>query len=54
MLAMTGYNGLFGYRTDVAYKTHENLQSDQQAFLDSHPDFNYDDEVTQAKRLPTL
>ena len=51
MLAMTGYNGLFGYRTDVAYKTHENLQSDQQAFLDSHPDFNYDDEVTQAKKI---
>ncbi|MDO4272953.1 MAG: polysaccharide deacetylase family protein [Eubacteriales bacterium] len=48
ILAMTGYNGVFGYRTDIAYKTGENLQDDQKQFLDSHPDFNFEQEVQQA------
>lgn len=48
ILAMTGYNGVLGYRTDIAYKTGENLQDNQKEFLDSHPDFNYDWEVQQA------
>ncbi|MDC7291618.1 polysaccharide deacetylase family protein [Blautia schinkii] len=48
ILAMTGYNGVLGYRTDIAYKTGENLQPDQKEFLDSHPDFNFDDEVQRA------
>lgn len=48
ILAMTGYNGVLGYRTDIAYKTGENLQDNQREFLDSHPDFNFDEEVAQA------
>lgn len=48
ILAMTGYNGVFGYRTDIAYKTGENLQENQRQFLDSHPDFDYDQEVRRA------
>ena len=40
MIALTGYNGILGYRTDIAYKTGENLTSDQQAWLAAHPDFN--------------
>ena len=42
--APDGYDGDLGYRTDIAYKTHENLTADQQAWLDAHPDFNWDDE----------
>lgn len=51
ILAMTGYNGVLGYRTDIAYKTGENLQDDQKAFLDSHPDFDYDKEVAEATKV---
>lgn len=49
MIALTGYDGILGYRTDIAYKTHENLTADQQAWLDAHPDFNWDDECAEAK-----
>jgi peptidoglycan/xylan/chitin deacetylase (PgdA/CDA1 family) len=45
---MTGYNGVLGYRTDIAYKTGENLQDNQKEFLDENPDFDYDEEVAQA------
>lgn len=51
MIAMTGYNGVFGYRTDTAYKTGENLTWDQEAWLAEHPDFNWDQEVAQAKKI---
>lgn len=49
LIAMTGYNGVFGYRTDVAYKTGERLTWDQEAWLEAHPDFNWDQEVANAK-----
>ena len=45
MIALTGYDGILGYRTDIAYKTHENLTADQQAWLDAHPDFNWDEDT---------
>lgn len=51
LIAMTGYNGTFGYRTDVAYKTGEKLTSDQQAWLDAHPDFDWDEEVAEATKV---
>lgn len=51
ILAMTGYNGVLGYRTDIAYKTGENLQDDQKKFLEEHPDFDYEQEVQQAKMV---
>ena len=51
ILAMTGYNGVLGYRTDIAYKTRENLSEDQQKFLDKNPDFDYDQEVKEAKKV---
>ena len=51
ILAMTGYNGVLGYRTDIAYKTRENLQENQQAFLDAHPDFDFDEEVRRATEV---
>ncbi len=48
ILCMTGYNGVLGYRTDIAYKTWENLQDNQREFLESHPDFNYEEDVQKA------
>lgn len=51
MIALTGYNGILGYRTDIAYKTREKLTSDQQAWLDAHPDFNWDNECAEAKKV---
>ena len=51
IIAMTGYNGVLGYRTDIAYKTGENLTWDQKAWLDKHPDFNWDNECAEAKKV---
>lgn len=51
ILAMTGYDGVLGYRTDIAYKTGENLQDDQRKFLEEHPDFDYEEEVRQATEV---
>lgn len=49
LIALTGYNGVFGYRTDIDYKVKENLQSNQQKWLDEHPDFNYEQDIEDAK-----
>lgn len=51
MIALTGYNGVFGYRTDRAYQTRENIASDQQNWLNKHPDYNWDSEVAEATRI---
>ena len=51
VLAMTGYDGVLGYRTDIAYKTKENLQDDQKRFLENHPDFDYDEDVRNATKV---
>ena len=51
ILAMTGYDGVLGYRTDIAYKTGKKLQDDQKKFLEEHPDFNYKQEVKNAKKV---
>jgi hypothetical protein len=48
MIALTGYNGVFGYRTDIDYEVQENLMSDQQKWLDEHPDFNREEDIEQA------
>ena len=51
ILAMTGYNGVLGYRTDNAYKVRKNLQDNQEEFLHDHPDFDFDKEVQEAKAV---
>ncbi|MDO4620228.1 MAG: polysaccharide deacetylase family protein [Lachnospiraceae bacterium] len=51
LIALTGYNGVFGYRTDVAYKTGERLGQDQAAFLQANPDFDWDKEVAEATKI---
>ena len=51
IIALTGYNGVLGYRTDSAYKTRNNLQDNQEEFMNTHPDFDYDREVAEAKKV---
>ncbi|MEY8426651.1 polysaccharide deacetylase family protein [Lachnospiraceae bacterium 46-15] len=51
MIALTGYDGVLGYRTDKAYKTRENLTEDQSAWLTAHPDFDWDKDVEEAKKI---
>jgi hypothetical protein len=48
IMAMTGYNGVFGYRTDIDYLLQENLMEDQRKWLDEHPDYNYDQDISDA------
>ncbi len=48
LIALTGYNGVFGYRTDIDYEEKAHLMSDQAAWLDAHPDYNRDDEIAKA------
>lgn len=50
-LAMTGYNGVLGYHTDIDYKVKENLLPDQEEWLNAHPEFDYDADVEQAKKV---
>ncbi|MFR2717871.1 MAG: polysaccharide deacetylase [Ruminococcus sp.] len=50
-IALTGYNGILGYRTDIADKTGENLTEDQRAWLDAHPDFDWEKECEEAKKV---
>lgn len=47
-IALTGYNGILGYRTDYAYRDHENLTSDQEAWLEANPDFDWEQECADA------
>lgn len=50
-IALTGYNGVLGYRTDSDYRDKKNLQDNQKLFLEKHPDFNFDSEVAGAKKV---
>jgi len=53
LIALTGYNGVFGYRTDGVYESRdpEHLTADQKAWLDKHPDFDYAKECDEAKEV---
>ena len=48
LVAMTGYNGVFGYRTDQDYELRENLMEDQARWLEENPDFNRQEEIEKA------
>ena len=55
-IAMTGYNGCFGYRTDESYVTGtiwngQEIGWDKKAWLEAHPDFNIDNEIAEAKKI---
>ena len=51
MIALTGYNGVFGYRTDTVYLTRdpEHLDANQAIWLEQHPEFDFDQDVAEAK-----
>lgn len=54
IIALTGYNGVLGYRTDIAYKTRQDLDEYQEKFFEDNPDFDgkaYKKEVKQAKKV---
>lgn len=54
VIALTGYNGILGYRTDIAYKTREDLQDVQAKWFEEHPDFDeedYEKEREEAKKV---
>lgn len=51
MIAMTGYNGVFGYRTDADYELREKLMEDQSKWLNEHPDFNRQTEIAEATKI---
>lgn len=48
LIAMTGYNGCFGYRTDIDYEVQLKLSADQRKWLDEHPDFDRQKEIEEA------
>ena len=51
MIALTGYNGVFGYRTDSDYETRDNLLEDQSKWLSEHPDFDRSVEIAEATKI---
>jgi hypothetical protein len=54
VIALTGYNGILGYRTDISYKTRENLDDFQKAWFEEHPDFDeaaYEKECEEAAKV---
>ena len=50
-IALTGYNGILGYRTDYCYRDRVELDADQEAWLNAHPDFDWNKECEEAKAV---
>ncbi len=55
-IALTGYEGVLGYRTDEVYRTREEgrVTTNQQQFFDEHPDFDeaaWQNEVDEATKV---
>ena len=52
-VAMTGYNGVFGYRTNNYYKdiNDPHLDPDQIQWLQEHPDFDWEQDCKDAKAV---
>lgn len=52
IVALTGYNGILGYRTDISYQTRpDDLNDDKKAWLEAHADFDLETERTGAKKV---
>ena len=47
-IALIGYDGIFGYRTDYCYRDRVELAADQVAWLEVHPEYNWEWECQQA------
>ena len=50
-IALTGYNGILGYRTDYCYRDRVELTADQEAWLAANPNFDWNAECEQAKQV---
>lgn len=51
-IALTGYNGVLGYRTDISYQTvPEDIDADKKKWLEEHPDFDLETERANAKKV---
>jgi peptidoglycan/xylan/chitin deacetylase (PgdA/CDA1 family) len=50
-IALTGYDGVFGYRTDQDYLLKEHLLYEQGEWLKKHPDFDYEKDLAEAKAV---
>ena len=52
IVALTGYNGILGYRTDISYEIRPaDLDDNKVEWLDAHPDFSLDKEREEAKKV---
>ncbi len=58
IIALTGYDGILGYRTDGVYSAEHNSNEDtyyadelQLKWLEEHPDFNWEQECAEAKKV---
>ena len=52
IIALTGYNGILGYRTDQSYEDRpDDLDDDKVEWLNAHPDFNLETERKEAKKV---
>ena len=52
IIALTGYNGILGYRTDVTYDlSHENCDESQREWIKEHPEFDLETERAEAKKI---
>ena len=53
ILALTGYEGVLGYRTDEVYKTRQEdrMTVFQKAFFEENPDFDFEKEVEEATKV---
>ena len=56
IIALTGYEGVLGYRTDEVYQTRQEdrLTKYQRAFLEENPDFDFAREVASATEVATV
>ncbi|MEY8389785.1 polysaccharide deacetylase [Lachnospiraceae bacterium 45-W7] len=51
-IALTGYNGILGYRTDISYQTvPEDIDEDKKKWLENHPEFDLETERANAKKV---
>lgn len=52
IIAMTGYNGVLGYRTDKTYDLSDpDCDRHQKAWIAAHPDFTLENERAEAKKV---
>ena len=51
-IALTGYNGILGYRTDISYETRPaDIYKDKLKWLENHPEFSLEEERAKAKQV---